>query len=170
MEKIHQGLYRFRVCQKLKTLKPILKDLNKKEYSELSTRVGVAKDHLLNSQIKLDKDPMNLTLHEEEKAAYGRYVDLSKAEESLAHQKSRVQWLGLGDRNSKFFFRTIKGNINKGRIQSVVLNDGVRVTKSEEICATFVNSFTDLFGKPFSDNYDGYDRITQLVKKRVSVD
>ena len=66
----------FRVCQKFKTLKPILKDLNKKEYSEISTRVGVAKDHLLNSQIKLDKDPMNLTLQETERAAYVKYVDL----------------------------------------------------------------------------------------------
>ncbi|KAL7197293.1 hypothetical protein ACSBR2_019888 [Camellia fascicularis] len=104
----------FRVCQKLKTLKPILKDLNKKEYSEISTRVGVVKDHFLNSRIKLDKDPMNLTLQAEERTAYVKYVDLSKAEESLAHQKSRVHWLGLGDRNSKFFFRTVKGNVNRG--------------------------------------------------------
>ncbi|KAL7204695.1 hypothetical protein ACSBR2_017740 [Camellia fascicularis] len=163
-----RGSPMFRVCQKLKTLKPILKDLNKKEYSEISTRVGVAKDHLLNSQIKLDKDPMNLTLQEEERAAYVKYVDLSKAEESLAHQKSRVQWLGLGDRNSKFFFRTAKGNVNRGRIHSVVLPNGDRMTKSEDIHNSFVDYFTNLFGKPFDDHYNGYDRIRNLVTKRVS--
>ncbi|XP_028095113.1 uncharacterized protein LOC114295119 [Camellia sinensis] len=162
-----RGSPMFRVCQKLKTLKPILKALNKKEFSEISTRVGVAKDHLLNSQIKLDKDPMNLTLQEEERAAYGRYVDLSKVEESLAHQKSRVQWLGLGDRNSKFFFRTVKGNVNRGRIHSVVLPSGVRATKSEEVHKSFVDSFTNLFGKPFVDHYNGLDRIRNLVTKRV---
>ncbi|XP_028074449.1 uncharacterized protein LOC114276810 [Camellia sinensis] len=60
--KFIKGSPMFRVCQKLKTLKPILRDLNKKEYSEISIRVGAAKDQLLNSQIKLDKDPMNLHL------------------------------------------------------------------------------------------------------------
>ncbi|KAL7161754.1 hypothetical protein ACSBR2_042266 [Camellia fascicularis] len=44
-----RGSPMFRVCQKLKTLKPILKDLNTKEYNEISTRVGAAMDHLLNS-------------------------------------------------------------------------------------------------------------------------
>ncbi|XP_028099519.1 uncharacterized protein LOC114299048 [Camellia sinensis] len=34
--------------------------------------------------------------------------------------------------------------------------------------ATFVNAFTDLFGKPFSDEYHGYERINSLVKNRVS--
>ncbi|XP_028120127.1 uncharacterized protein LOC114317570 [Camellia sinensis] len=136
-----RGSPMFRVCQKLKTLKPILKELNKKEYSEISTRVGVAKDHLLNSQIKLDKDPLNLTLQETERAAYVKYIDLSKAEESLAHQKSRIQWLGLGDRNSKFFFRNVKGNVNKGRIHSVVLPNGDRVTKSAEVHHSFVDYF-----------------------------
>ena len=128
----------------------------------------MAKEQLFNSQIKLDKDPMNLTLQEEERNAYGRYVDLSKAEESLAHQKSRVQWLGLGDRNSKFFFRTNKGNVNRGRIHSVVLPDGARVTKSDEVHKSFVDSFTSLFGKPITDHYKGNDRISKLVTKRVS--
>ncbi|KAL7161752.1 hypothetical protein ACSBR2_042264 [Camellia fascicularis] len=163
-----RGSPMFRVCQKLKTLKPILKDLNKKEYSEISTRVGAAKDHLLNSQIKLDKDPMNLNLQETERAAYVKYVDLSKAEESLAHQKSRIQWLGLGDRNSKFFFRTVKGNVNKGRIHSVVLPNGDRVTKSAEVHNSFVDYFTNLFGKPFVDSYNGSERINGLITKRVS--
>ncbi|KAL7200050.1 hypothetical protein ACSBR2_022205 [Camellia fascicularis] len=102
---------------------------------------------------------MNLTLQEKERAAYAKYVDLSKAEESLAHQKSRIQWLGLGDRNSKFFFRTIKGNVNRGWIHSVVLPNGDRVTKSEDVHNTFVDFFTGLFGKPFDDHYTGYNRI-----------
>ncbi|XP_028124903.1 uncharacterized protein LOC114321868 [Camellia sinensis] len=120
-----KGSPMFRVCQKLRTLKPILKNLNKKEFSDISTRVSHAKDQLVSGQIKLDKDPLNGDLQTHERVAYAKYVDLSSVQERLAHQKSRVQWLGYGDRNSKFFFKTIKGNINKGRIQSVVLNDGV---------------------------------------------
>lgn len=103
-----KGSPMFRVCQKLKTLKPIFKSLNKKEYSEISTRVVHAKELLLSSQIRLDKDPLNSVLQNEERAACAKYVDLCSVEEKLVHQKSRVQWLGLGDRNSSFFLRALK--------------------------------------------------------------
>lgn len=149
-------------------LKPILRGLYKKEFSKISTRVTHAKSHLESSQIKLDKDSLKFGLQEEERIAYARYVDLCKVDESLAHQKSRIQWLGLGDRNSKFFFKAIKGNINKGRISSVVLCNGNRVNKSEDVYNTFVDSFTNLFGKPFSDCYNGYERINDLVSQRVT--
>ncbi|KAL7246796.1 hypothetical protein ACSBR2_001828 [Camellia fascicularis] len=161
-----RGSPMFRVCQKLQTLKPILKDLNKREYSEISTRVVLAKDQLLSFQVKLDKDPMNVILQEEERGAYAKYVDLSKVDESLAYQKYRVQWLGLGDRNFKFFFRTIKGNINRGRIHSVILSNGDRVTNSEVVHTTFVDYFTGLLGKPFDDQYNGYHRISDLITKK----
>ncbi|KAL7237760.1 hypothetical protein ACSBR2_003959 [Camellia fascicularis] len=54
-----KGSPMFRVCQKLRTLKPILKNLNKKEFSDITTRVSHAKDQLVSAQIKLDKDPLN---------------------------------------------------------------------------------------------------------------
>lgn len=158
----------FRVCQKLKTLKPILKNLNKKDFSWISTRVVHAHDHLVSTQIKLDRDPMNAILQNEERVAYAKYVDLCSVEEKLALQKARIQWLGLGDRNSRFF-RTIKGNVNKGRISSVMMPNGDRVTKSADIFATFVDSFTNLFGDRVTRSA-GYERISNLVSKRVSVD
>ncbi|KAL7168280.1 hypothetical protein ACSBR2_038674 [Camellia fascicularis] len=151
-------------------LKPILRGLNKKEFREISTRVIHAKSQLESSQIKLDRDPLNFGLQEKERIAYARYVELCKVEESLAHQKSRIQWLGLGDRNSKFFFRAIKGNINKGRISSVVLCNGDRVTKNEDVYNTFVDTLTNIFGKPFSDCCNGYERINDLVSQRVTSD
>ncbi|KAL7238624.1 hypothetical protein ACSBR2_004673 [Camellia fascicularis] len=55
-----RGSPTFRICQKLKALKPILKDMNKKEYSEISTMVTHAKASLESVQIKLDKDPLNI--------------------------------------------------------------------------------------------------------------
>lgn len=165
-----KGSPMFRVCQKLRMLKPILKGLNKREFSDISIRVVHAKTTLENSQIKLDRDPLNMDLQEKERTAYARFVALSKIEESLARQKSGVQWLSLGDRNSQFFFRNIKGNINRGRINSVVLDNGVRISKSEDVNNTFVNYFTNLLGKPFTDDYQGFERIEGLVTKKVNVD
>ncbi|XP_028057938.1 uncharacterized protein LOC114261824 [Camellia sinensis] len=147
-----RGSPMFRICQKLKALKPILKDMNKKEYSEISTRVTHAKASLESAQIKLDKDPLNTV------------------EEGFAHQKSRVQWLGLGDRNSRFFFRSIKGNINRNKIHCVTLSSGEKLSKAKDVCRSFVKNFTDIFGTKFNDTYNGLERLHGLVNKKVSPD
>ncbi|KAL7179501.1 hypothetical protein ACSBR1_042822 [Camellia fascicularis] len=55
-----QGVPMFRVCQKLKNLKLVLKALNKKNFSDISTRVQASNSELLSAQGKLDKDPSNV--------------------------------------------------------------------------------------------------------------
>ncbi|GMP97184.1 hypothetical protein CsSME_00045547 [Camellia sinensis var. sinensis] len=135
-----QGVPMFRVCQKLKNLKPALKALNKKDFSDITTRVHTSRSELLSAQCKLDKDPSNTSLQQLERTFYKQYVDLLAVEESLAHQKSRVQWLSQGDNNSRFFFKTIK------------------------------DFFSGLFGTPIDDHYNGFDRIQSLVKSKISPD
>ncbi|KAL7161753.1 hypothetical protein ACSBR2_042265 [Camellia fascicularis] len=83
------GVLMFRVCQKLRNLKSVLKALNKKDFSDISTRVLVPKSDLESVQCKLDMDPSNLSLQNLERSNYKLYVDLCGVEESLAHQKSR---------------------------------------------------------------------------------
>ncbi|XP_028074557.1 uncharacterized protein LOC114276918 [Camellia sinensis] len=87
------GLPMFRVCQKLKYLKPELKALNKKDFSDITTRVQTSKSELFSAQCKLDKDLCNSDLQKLERNIYKQHVDLLAVEESLAHQKSRVQCL-----------------------------------------------------------------------------
>ncbi|KAL7234462.1 hypothetical protein ACSBR1_017963 [Camellia fascicularis] len=157
-----RGVPMFRVCQKLRKLKVSLKLLNKKDFSDISTRVQIAKANLDLIQYKLDKDPVNNGLQSQEREDLKKYIELSKLEESLALQKSRVQWLGLGDRNSKFFFRSVKSNINRGKILSVDMGDGTRSTNSSDIHTSFINFYTNLFGTPSVDQYNGFERIQSL--------
>ncbi|XP_028087316.1 uncharacterized protein LOC114288025 [Camellia sinensis] len=165
-----QGVPMFRVCQKLRNLKPGLRDLNKKDFSDISTRVLVAKSDLESVQCKLDKDPSNLILQSLERTNHRHYMDLCAVEESLAHQKSRVDWLGLGDRNTKFFFRSVKSNINRSKILSIELDNGSTSSKPEDIHQSFISFFTNLFGTPLKDQYNGFERINSLVQSRVSVE
>lgn len=160
----------FRVCQKLRLLKPALKLLNKKDFSDIFVRVLAVKSALNSTQWKLDKDPSNLVLQNLERNLYKQYIDLNAVEESLAKQKSRVQWLGLGDRNSNFFFKSIKGNINKGKILNIELDNGCRSSKSEDIHNAFINFFSSLFGTPIDDQYNGFNRIDNLVNSKVTKD
>ncbi|KAL7197307.1 hypothetical protein ACSBR2_019903 [Camellia fascicularis] len=157
------GVPMFRVCQKLRKLKPILKALNKKHFSDITTRVQISRSDLDSVQWKLDKDPGNPQLQSLERTLYKQYVDLTTVEESLAHQKSRVQWLSLGDRNSRFFFKSVKGNINKGKILNIEKQDRVISNKPKDINESFINFFSGLFGNPINDAYNGFDRINFLV-------
>ncbi|KAL7215163.1 hypothetical protein ACSBR1_027345 [Camellia fascicularis] len=162
------GVPMFRICQKLRDLKLGLKALNKKDFSDISTRVLATSSELNSIQWKLDKDPGNPVLQTLEKNLYKQYVDLSTVEESLARQKSRIQWLGLGDSKNKFFFRYIKGNINRGKILCIERHDGLRTSKPEDIQDAFISFFSGLFGEPIDDHYNGFGRINSLVKTKLS--
>ncbi|XP_028082602.1 uncharacterized protein LOC114283922 [Camellia sinensis] len=164
------GVPMYRVCQKLKYLKPELKALNKKDFSDITTRVQTSKYELFSAQCKLDKDPSNSELQKLERNIYKQHVDLLAVEESLALQKSCVLWLSQGDRNSSFFFKTIKGNINRGKILNLELMDGQKSSKPEDIQNAFTNFFSGLFGTPFDDQYHGFARIQSPVKTRISPD
>ncbi|XP_028119770.1 uncharacterized protein LOC114317256 [Camellia sinensis] len=148
-----RGVPMFRVYQKLRQLKVKLKLLNKKDFSDISLRVQASKTNLDLLQFKLDKDPLNCVLQGQEREEHKKYLDLRQVEESLALQKSRIQWLGLGDKNSSFFFRTVKSNINRGKILSVDMGNGLRSTESGDIHSAFIQYFTNLFGSPFEDEY-----------------
>lgn len=66
-------------------------------------------------------------------------------EESLARQKSRIQWLSQGDKNSKFFFSCTKSRWNSNKIISIENGDGCVVSGHSEIKDVAINYFKDLF-------------------------
>ena len=55
-------------------------------------------------------------IHRVEPILVKDYVRLVEAEESFLRRESRLQWLNLGDKNSKFFFNYVKGYHNHNKI------------------------------------------------------
>ncbi|KAK3193362.1 hypothetical protein Dsin_024672 [Dipteronia sinensis] len=53
-----------------------------------------------------------------------------QAEEDLLRQKSRIQWLKAGDRNSSYFFKAINGKRNRSKIHSITGDDGSLIEDS----------------------------------------
>ena len=90
-----------RLCLKLKRLKPLLKALNVDCYSNISVRVNEAKDELTRLQELCFSHPFDDHIQSLEKVALCKHVDLRNAEEAFKKQKSRSQWLALGDQNTK---------------------------------------------------------------------
>ncbi|XP_059654268.1 uncharacterized protein LOC132300985 [Cornus florida] len=101
------------VVMKLKMLKCKLKQLNNKEFSDLSNRVLAAKDELQKCQVRLDDDPSN-------------------------EGKARVNWLKDGDQNTLFFLKTFNNKCNRKKISRLTLasreiTDSILVIKDEAL-------------------------------------
>ena len=86
-----------------------------------------AKARLDTLQRQIQDSPTDPHLCKEEVMAVKVYGDLCRAEESFFRQKSRIQWLNLGDQNTEFFFRSVKSRQGRNKIVSFVKEDGSRV-------------------------------------------
>ncbi|XP_050123518.1 uncharacterized protein LOC126600867 isoform X2 [Malus sylvestris] len=114
-----EGSKQFQVCKKLKLIKQQLKRLNKDHVGNVYDVVIKSKADLDMCQRLLDSNPFHNSLRAQEKIIYDAYVSVLIVEEMFLRQKSRVQWLKAGDKNSSFFFKSISKNrsCNKQRVQ-----------------------------------------------------
>jgi len=94
---------------------------------------------------------------------------LCKQEEIFWKQKSRVQWLKEGERNTKFFYRSTIANQTHNRISSIKNEDGQIQQTHEEIEAVLVKHFSGiaqediLVREPFIKDFTNH--ILKLVTR-----
>ncbi|KAM6554157.1 hypothetical protein CsatB_014919 [Cannabis sativa] len=72
------GSKMFQVVSRMKLFKAILKDINKEGYMDLQASTATAKANLDNIQTRLQQNPLDFELHNEEKVAWERYVKVQQ--------------------------------------------------------------------------------------------
>ncbi|XP_058211806.1 uncharacterized protein LOC131323991 [Rhododendron vialii] len=87
---------------------------------------------------------------EEETVLHTKFVKLSLAEESFKKQKSRVQWLSLGDQNSRFFHQKLKSHCSRSKILSLIDGSSTRLIDPEAIKGEILGYYMGLLGTPFA--------------------
>jgi len=123
----------FQLTTKLQRLKIPLCQLHRQHTSSITSRVALAKAAWISAQFTLDENPTLPDARAAERHLASKYMQLCKDEESFFKQKSRVQWLHLGDQNTNFFHKSLLHRQVRNRIHSLQDEEGNLVHDQLEI-------------------------------------
>lgn len=82
-------------------------------------------------------------------------------------QKSRVQWLALGDQNTRFFHQKLKSHCSRSKILSLTDGSGTRLTDPEAIKGEILGYYMGLLGSPFAQKVDASHVVSLDVTQRL---
>jgi hypothetical protein len=149
----------YQLTTKLRRLKAELRKLHYNFTSNLTDRVGQAKSAWDAAQFHLDQHPTSDEAKTTERTLATEYQHLCRAEESYFKQKSRVQWLRLGDRNTAFFHKSLLHRQVRNRIHSLQDEAGNIVHDPQELGKLASNYFEHLLSVPQPMLIEGVNNI-----------
>ncbi|XP_071906092.1 uncharacterized protein [Coffea arabica] len=132
------------LCRKLQRLRPIIQAWNKDRVGNFSNNVRKAEAEvagLEQGMVGGGSDNELLRLHQ----AQARLNRALAMEEVLWKQRSRVKWLQLGDRNTKFFHSVVKQRRMQAVIHGIQDSNHKWVTEDARIGSEAVKYFSSLF-------------------------
>ncbi|XP_070015409.1 uncharacterized protein [Nicotiana sylvestris] len=129
------------VWNKLKKLKVLLKQMNKEEFTSIDSKIQNARERLESMQNQMscpDQGEMQVELERTTKLELEKWL---MVEESIMKQKSRVQWLNLGDSNTVFYHACMKNRQARNNIGRLIDSNGDIVQNPEEVKAKILNFY-----------------------------
>ncbi|XP_021738025.1 uncharacterized protein LOC110704529 [Chenopodium quinoa] len=122
------------VWQKLNSVKSSIKSLNSKQFGNIEEKIDQANAELSRIQNLMAQNPDDLDLYAKESDAIKVVKHWNDIQESIFKQKSRINWVTLGDGNSHYSFYVMKTRQARNRIESIFdSNQGIDNTKAPGI-------------------------------------
>ncbi|KAK1321772.1 hypothetical protein QJS10_CPA03g01344 [Acorus calamus] len=137
----------FQLVNRLSNVKAALKVWNKNVFGNIQNHIRNSREILESAQLILHGDPLNSELIKAETTARMQYQSVLKTEEGFLRQKSRQQWLQLGDKNSKYFYASIKARSSRNTISCLRTTGGDLCTDPTFIKDSIVSYFTELLNR-----------------------
>ena len=101
---------------------------------------------------------------DEERKIERKLCELFECEEIMARQRSRVDWLQEGDRNTSFFHARASARRNINNISYLIKDDGTRCEDNEEIRGMAHNFYMNLFS---SEPCTQTNKILEAIPQKV---
>ncbi|KAK1371019.1 hypothetical protein POM88_037111 [Heracleum sosnowskyi] len=86
----------------------------------INMQIQEVRDKLCSIQADILKNPFEENMHKHEEVLEADLCILLQREENIAHQRSRVQWLELGDQNNAYFHKKIASNWNNSKMDTLL--------------------------------------------------
>ncbi|KAG5536302.1 hypothetical protein RHGRI_023919 [Rhododendron griersonianum] len=158
-----EGPLMLSVCKKLRACKDRLKEWSRTKFGDLRLKISAAKDRMLEVQTMLEKG-FNQQLVAEEKSLERDLEDLWQKDAMYWHQCSRIKWLQMGDKNSRFFHLSTIQRRQRNQIMRLKDKGGIWKSEPKEIADIIKLHFQELYeGPPVRDFGDLISLIDPLV-------
>jgi hypothetical protein len=165
---INHGSSMYRFQQRLKNFKMLLKQWNKNCFGDIFQSIQDIERQLEEIQKTFISGSRTTDLMKEEEMLREQLEERRKQEEILWKQKSRVQWLKEGERNTKFFHRTVMHRRHVNRITHLEDGQGNIVREHSKIEAELINFYRDLLTETQEDRTEAIQRITRHIPTLVT--
>ena len=140
-----------------------LRNWSKRSFDSIPKRVASLQKELT----ELNKSDWSTDVRNKCKKVETELNQLLGLEEYYWKQRSRVDWLRGGDRNTKFFHNKASHRRNTNRIIGLENEMGVWVTKKEDIVAVLNGYFADIFATIHPDEAS-LEAVLEGVERRVT--
>eukprot|EP00253_Pinus_taeda_P019280 PITA_19280 len=127
--------------KRLKHIKLRLKEWSKKDFGNIFEEKKVVENKRKVLNQALIKEGFDKGISHQADKHFQEWENLCKQEEIFWRQKSRVQWLKEGERNTKFFHRATMANRTHNRISSIKNEEGELQISYEAIETMLVHHF-----------------------------
>jgi exonuclease III len=165
---VPRGSKMYKFQQKLKNLKQTLKLWNQNTFGNIFDAKKQLEAQMEEIQHQIRLQGLTRELKAKEISINQQIEDRKRQEEILWRQKSRVQWLKEGERNTKFFHRTVIQRRHTNRITHLTSDEGDTVYSHEDMEATLIRHFQHLLTEPQVDRREAISKITQHVPLLVT--
>jgi hypothetical protein len=99
----------------------------------------------------------------------GRLVELYRREELMWRQRSRIEWLSDGDKNSKFFHQRASMRRRKNLIKALTGSDGQTVEDPEALKSMMNDFYKNLFtSEGVQDMHNVLDHVPRKVSAQMN--
>ncbi|PSS08274.1 Endonuclease [Actinidia chinensis var. chinensis] len=136
----------FRILKKMQALKSKLKIWNVEGFGNINIKLQAVEEKIHNLEMIEESRALDVVEAESKKNLKSELRESSRLAEILWRQKSRVNWIKLGDKNTRFFQASAAARYWKNFIGSVEV-EGTWLEEPLDIKTASVNFFSKLFNE-----------------------
>ncbi|KAH0645446.1 hypothetical protein KY284_033330 [Solanum tuberosum] len=133
-----------RTWQKVQHVRRGFKQLDTGEYKKVGAKVKCLRELLTQIQAQMRDHNQYSVLAEHEREIRRQLEKWLNVEESIMSQKSRIQWLALGDSNTAFFHASLKCSYAQNSIHKLINGHGDLLYRPDDIKIENFHFYKDL--------------------------